>query len=309
MRKRYGALVSVLLLLLCLAGCSMPFSKKETGEQSYLQYYINSEETQLIEYDFETEESTTDGLIDAVADNLRQQKTGSDRSGLLTDAVSITDYRLEDKTLILNMSFEYTQLSKTREILIRAGLVKSFTQIDGVDSLIIQVGGENITNEDGSPVGAMKASDFVEAEGKEIDDYQKGTFKLYYANAAGDRLVCVEKEKYYLSSIPIERQLVDFLMESPEDDALQKTLPDNLEIINVTLSDGIVYVNLDASFLSGRPPLSDEIVVYSLVNTLLELEGATKVQIAIEGETNPAIMGEDINLNEFLTKNKAIMEE
>ena len=69
-----------------------------------------------------------------------------------------------------------------------------------------------------------------------------------------------------------------------------------------------MYVNLNDAFLNGTSEISERVVVYSLVNSLLELEGTTKVQISINGETK-YMLGDGIDLSKFLTKNTELIGE
>ena len=86
------------------------------------------------------------------------------------------------------------------------------------------------------------------------------------------------------------------------------TMPTDLKILNVTLADGIVYVNLNDAFLNVTPQVTENIMVYSLVNSLLELEGTQKVQISINGETK-FVLGDGIDLSQYLTRNTDLIQE
>ena len=101
---------------------------------------------------------------------------------------------------------------------------------------------------------------------------------------------------------------MELLLKGPVNDQLMATMPADLKILNVTLSDGIVYVNLNDAFLNGTAQVSEKAVVYSLVNSLLELEGTQKVQISINGETK-YVLGDGIDLSQYLTKNTELIRE
>ena len=68
---------------------------------------------------------------------------------------------------------------------------------------------------------------------------------------------------------------VELLLKGPLHTELKATLSPDVKILNVTLSDGAVYVNLNDAFLNGTSEISERVVVYSLVNSLLELEGTS----------------------------------
>lgn len=308
MKKRYACMILLLFLILLVSGCGRKGPDKTVSGDGLVQYYVNDDETKLIADNFKTDKTQTAELVTSIAENLKNQKSGNYKQRLLPEKVSIRDYRLENSQLILDMSSAYGELDKTREILTRAGLVKSFNQIDGVDSVQILIDGQKRTSDDGSELPAMTSVDFVEAEGREIDAYQYGTFTLYFADADGKHLVAEKQKVYYSTSVPKEREVVELLIRGPVSTELKATMPTDLKILNVTLSDGIVYVNLDETFLNGTAQVTEKVVVYSLVNSLLGLDGIQKVQISINGETK-YVLGDGIDLSQYLTKNTELIQE
>ena len=308
MKNIYCLWMMMLSLMLLVTGCG---KNKEDGSISadvLVQYYINEEETKLISADFDTDKMQTADLITDVVENLRTQENGKYTKRLLPENVSIQGHYLDNRMLILDMSESYRSLEKTREILIRAGLVKSFDQIDGVDSVQITINGAARMAADGSELPPMTLSDFIETEGREIDAYQYGTFTLYFADADGRHLVAEKQKVYYSTSVSREKEVMELLLKGPMNSQLLATMPTDLKVLNVTLSDGIVYVNLNDAFLNGTAQVTEKVVVYSLVNSLLELEGTQKVQISINGETKYAL-GDGIDLSQYLTKNTELLVE
>lgn len=308
MKKKYNYLILLFSFIFLLSGCADSGKEKESSSAGLYQYYINDNGTKLIADKFKTEKTQTADLVEVMAEYLIHQESGNHKQRLLPKNVSIQEYQLENRQVLLDMSPSYSDLQKTREILTRAGLVKSFNQIDGVDSVQILINGQQRLGADGTPMPAMTTADFVEAEGREIDAYQYGTFTLYFADSDGKHLVAEKQKVYYSASVPKEREVVELLLRGPIDTQLMATMPADLKILNVTLSDGIVYVNLNDVFLNGTPQVAEKTVVYSLVNSLLELEGTQKVQISVNGETKYAL-GDGIDLSQYLTKNTDLILE
>ena len=67
----------------------------------------------------------------------------------------------------------------------------------------------------------------------------------------------------------------------------------------MTTKDKICYVNFDSTFLTGAYDILPELTVYSIVDSLVEGTGATRVQITINGETNASYM-ETVDLSQPL---------
>jgi germination protein M len=273
-----------------------------------MQYYLNSEETKLVTEAFETEKTQAADQVAAMEETISVQKSSKGRISLLPENVSILECRLENHQLILNLNGAYYDMDRAKEILVRAGLVKSFVQLDNVDEVLIQVEGLGLKNSDGQDVGPMDTKDFVETEGREIDAYQYGTFTLYFANAEGDGLVREVRKVYYSTSVPMEREVVELLIQGPLGEDAQATMPSNLGILSVNVSDGIAYVNLDNTFVSGALALPDDLIIYSLVNSLVEGSGVERVQISVNGETNVSFRN-SVDLNQFFEENLTLVED
>ena len=63
------------------------------------------------------------------------------------------------------------------------------------------------------------------------------------------------------------------------------TLNPETKIIGVNIKDDICYVNLNNAFLTLTGNVTADTAIYSLVNSLTELPGVLKVQLAVDGET------------------------
>ncbi len=297
-----------MLCLLWVGGCAPVSSSGEKDKDALMQYYLNSEETKLVTEAFETEKTQAADQVAAMEETISVQKSSKGRISLLPENVSILECRLENHQLSLNLNGAYYDMDRAKEILVRAGLVKSFVQLDNVDEVLIQVEGLGLKNSDGQDVGPMDTKDFVETEGREIDAYQYGTFTLYFANAEGDGLVREVRKVYYSTSVPMEREVVELLIQGPLGEDAQATMPSNLGILSVNVSDGIAYVNLDNTFVSGALALPDDLIIYSLVNSLVEGSGVERVQISVNGETNVSFRN-SVDLNQFFEENLTLVED
>ena len=58
------------------------------------------------------------------------------------------------------------------------------------------------------------------------------------------------------------------------------------KLITITVVDGVCYVNMDETFLNQNQEISEQVVLYSIVDSLTELSSIDKVQISINGDTS-----------------------
>ena len=110
---------------------------------------------------------------------------------------------------------------------------------------------------------------------------------LYFANKEGNGLVKEECEVHYSSNISLDKLVMTKLIEGPENSELQATLPSGTKIVMISVADGICYVNLDETFKNDQNnKIMEQIVLYSIVNSLTELPDVQKVQLSINGDSS-----------------------
>ena len=59
-----------------------------------------------------------------------------------------------------------------------------------------------------------------------------------------------------------------------------------MKILSVVTANNICYVDFDENFLTEQSPVSAKMVIYSIVNSLLELDEIHRVQLSVKGETS-----------------------
>lgn len=85
--------------------------------------------------------------------------------------------------------------------------------------------------------------------------------------------------------LPAQRVLLA-LLDGPRQEGLLRLIPAGTELLELRLDDGVCEVNLSAAFVEGCPPdrVGQELLLYSLVNTLGSLETVSEVALWVEGE-------------------------
>lgn len=276
------------LLLTCgfaLAGCRESETAAEEGTVSV--YYINKAETKITPVahavEGQTKEEQVDEVIAALMENPVELSLRTPVNGY-----SIQSWELADTQLILDLSGEYRRISPTTEVLIRAALVRTLTQIAGIDHVALTINGEALTDSLGAAVGPMTADMFIDNAGNEINAYEKVRLKLYFANETGDRLVESSISWVYSSNISMEKLVVERLIAGPAEGTEEAwpVINPATKVVSVTVKDGTCYVNLDDGFLTQMYNVTGDVVIYSIVNSLVELPNVNKVQIAVNGETD-----------------------
>lgn len=302
MKKKVTAVLLFLLGLFCLWGCN-----QEEQESKYHLYYLSQEESRVVAEDYTPQASRETDLIQEFLDKLKEEPP-EELQPLLPQGVEINESALADKVLNLDMNSAYLEMDSTREILTRAGLVRTFTQISDISAVTITVNGTALKNADGTAVGRMTQESFVENSGKQINDYKYISMNLYFADSTGEKLVGESRSLYYSSNVPLERVVVEQLIKGPKESGHLATLPAETKILGVSLADNICYVNLDSSFEGEVAGVQPETTIYSIVNTLVSVCGVEEVQISVNGDTKVNFRDE-IELDQFFKSDPGMLQE
>ena len=125
-----------------------------------------------------------------------------------------------------------------------------------------------------------------ETEIEEVD-LRKTMITLYFQNAENKEL---QKESRLIDSKDLlmdpYAELLNMLIEGPESDFLQKTIPEGTKLLGVELVGNCLKVNFSKEFIenSSEDEKDKRNCVNSIVNTVTELNEVNSVKILINGE-------------------------
>ena len=105
----------------------------------------------------------------------------------------------------------------------------------------------------------------------------------------------------------MERLIIEQLIAGPETEGAYPTIPSNVKLLSISINDSVCSINLDAAFLNNTLPVQNDIPIYSIVNSLLELSTVNRVQIRINGSQD-AMFRDQIPLNIVFERNYDYIE-
>lgn len=304
--KKFLALSFLLLLGTWLLGCSREQST-ETSGTPYTVFYLNAAGNQLVGSESYTELTETDELVQELLSRMTNVPSELDCQSVLSDRVEKITWRVEENVLYLYMDANYAMMNSVREILCRAALTKTLTQIEGVDYLSIYCAEQPIVDASGNPVGMLAASDFVDSI-RDVNSFERTELILYFANAAGDKLVEEKREVMRNTNTSVEKLIVEQLIEGPERTDACPTIPKEVKLLNVSVNDSVCAINFDATFLTNTLEVEAYIPIYSIVNSLSELSTVSRVQIRINGSQDD-VFRDTIPLSTVFERNYEYLEE
>ena len=308
MKKSQNIILLLLMtvLMICLAGCGKQQNQGTSVEISYL----NKSETKIVTEEHYLEGATTKEMIVEVLTLLCSVPENKELKATLSGGINIINYSLEGEQVTVSLGEKYKELSRTTEVLTRAALVRSLTEIPGVTYVMITVGGEPLTDLAGNALGIMTADMFVDNEGEQMNSYEKVTICLYFANESGDSLIPINRELVHnidVSNISMEKLIVEQLIAGPANDESYPTINPQTKLLGVTVKDGICYVNLDSSFLTPVNNVTSDVTIYSIANSLVELSNINKVQVSIDGKKDVKFR-DKYNLTTIFERNLQLLQ-
>lgn len=281
MKKKRLWILLLAAVVLVLGGCK---SEKEETD-GYQIYYLNAEQTKISGKAYDTKETDTEKLVAEFLKDLAKDPEDVDYRKPIPNEVELLKTKLEGNQLSIWFDTDYYNMDAASEVLCRAAIVRTVTQIPDVNCVSIFIGDSPLVDAKNNVVGLMTAESFVENPKEQINSLQEATITLYFSNKNGDGLVTEKRDVHYSSNISMEKLIVEQLLKGPEKKDAKSAIPSGTKLVSVSAVDGVCYVNFDEGFTNQDYEIQEPIVIYSIVNSLSELSTVSKVQISVNGST------------------------
>ena len=217
---------------------------------------------------------------------------------------SLEECTLEDGTLTLELSDVFFTLSGIDRTLATACIVYSMTELPSVEAVVLAApegtGSDSLLSVPLTPKSFLLFDDSATSD--------EMTLKLYFSDAGARFLVEETRTRSFASEAEIPTYLVEELLSEPEKETSLRVLPEGTALREITLDDGLVTVDFSQAFLENAPKthVQARMAVFSLVNTLTELDEVERVQILCQGEKIDDYCG--LDLTKPLTREESALE-
>lgn len=301
--KRFLVILLLLSLVMMLGACrnrdkANPENSTEVGV-----YYVNTKTSALVCEKYQMISTKQKEQIDELLYMLKLAPENLLYKSAMMDVAVVREYYFnDDGSLTIDFEPSYTELTGIPEVLCRAAIVKTLSQLKGVEYIQFYVNGQPLLDSEGNLVGIMTKEDFIDNTGTEIK------VKLYFADEKGETLVEYLKEITYNGTGSLEEMVIKELMEGPEQIGMLRTIPEGTVLNKVEMKEGICYVDFNKKFMDKISGLSDEVAIYSIVNTLVELPYIKKVQFQINGD-KPSLFGDGLSLDGYFERDLSLLKE
>lgn len=224
------------------------------------------------------------------------------------------DFNMKNNKIELAFPNAYRDLSTADEILFRASLVYTLTELPFVSGVeIFVLNGENkevIQKADGTPLGMLNRDNLRVTPNITSEIVTIKRVELFFPNKELTGLVKEYRNiQIHLSSqTSTEKAILEEIIKGPKTDGLITLFPADVVISDIKLESKICYVDFASPIdtKTQTDTAKQELLLYSIVNSLILNDTVTeKVQILINGEradfsSKPYEKNEDIIIKNII---------
>lgn len=302
--RRILSLILISVLTISLFGCGEDKTEETSG--MYV-YYINKAGDELTKEEYRVKSDNVNSQITDLLDALSKDGDDKENKAAVPENVIVNGFKLDNGIVTVDFNSEYNHLENQTEVMCRAAVVLTLIQINAVDGIAFTVDDKPYEKVAGTKLGVMDASSFVSMLRGGDDQFARADFLLYFGNEDGSKLKKYDLKNANYGNKTKEEFIVDKLISGPDKNGYTATLNKNVKLRSVSSSNNICYVDFDESFLSERSGVLDEVCIYSIVNSLCELNDIHEVQITVNKDSD-IVYHKKISLREPLIRNLDLVE-
>lgn len=264
MKKRCLSLL--LALLLCFSLCSCSGDKKTSA----LQIYYPTVGSSLTAQSVSSRDYFGSGNIEALTTALLEELFGG--------KVQLVDWLQISDVLRLDLSAEYGELSGIDLTLAECCIVLTLCQLDSVDWVQINVAGIP-----GQVRPYLSPSNIIFTGAEE--EPREFLVELYFPRSGGRGLGFESRKLILTEDDDLYTEVTRALLAGPESTGLHSPFPEELEVLGSKLDGGVCHVNFSSHLLEPDASSAEhDLLLYSIVDTLGNLDSVNSVQLLVEGE-------------------------
>lgn len=265
MKKRFLCLLLALLLLFTLCACA------RNNKGSVLRiYYPSVVSDDLVAQSIASQDYYGPANIESLMSALLYDLFGND--------VSLVKWDQTGSLLRLTLSPEYGQRSGIDRTLTDCSITLTLCQLDSVSWVQINAPGSDNPY---STILSPKDMIFTGAE----EEPREISVVLYFPRSSGRGLGFESRTLTLTEDDDLYANVTAALLAGPEGLGLRSPFPEELEVLGSKLEGGVCHVNFSSHLLDVEaPPAEQDLLLYSIVDTLGNMDSVSSVQILVEGE-------------------------
>lgn len=285
--KRLLAIILIMLIICTpLMGCKKVKISENITEITL--YFGNSKQNTLVEENRSVTINEGDKQEAVLIKELLKGPMLPANSRVLTRDCELLSINTNNGLATVDLSSDYYDFEDAPnkdaiELLARYSIVSTLCTLPYINRVEILIDGAPLINSAGKTVGAISINDIINGDNGEAGKAQK-FITLYFASKNGELLV-TERRRTDITDYNLETRVVQELVAGSKSQNTINLIAPETKVLSVETKEGICFVNLSHDFIKKYTGGSGGVLlcIYSIVNTLTELDGVDKVQFLIDG--------------------------
>ena len=193
---------------------------------------------------------------------------------ILTPDIKLEDVQTKNIECILTLSSRYLEIPEQKRAEINACITHTMCSLPDIEQVTLNCEEKTLT---------FTSDDFITSSPR--THHNMYTANLYFASESGDMLTKEERTVSLESENSLEYLVLTELIIGPSDIPAKRLLSEKIKINNVEVNEGTCIIDLSPEFISSssHTELTEQLTVYSIVNTMTELPLINSVRFLING--------------------------
>jgi len=244
-------------------------------------YFFNETEETIVAEPRQIKYDNEKYLTNIVIDELKKGPKNNKNKPILEQNIEILSLNENNRDITVDLSEQFITGDNSKTLLTTYAIVKSLCQLSDVKSVLVTCCGENITSSDGTVIGFLSDKDIDLVTDTMTKDSKR--IVLYFADKNGDCLITENRTIKITDTNPVEQYVVIELIKGPLSSDAKSILSQDTELISAQTTDNVCFVNFKSGFIEKNTG-NEKLTIYSIVNSLCELDGVNSVQFLIDGK-------------------------
>lgn len=306
-RKKVIAIAVAIVVLIVAVICAVFINYDRTTEKVSIDlYFINEDGTGIVSNPQKIRYKDEEDLIRSALEMLRKGPPAGKLGDIMPKDTEISGIEFSGGGfLTVYFSDKFLSEDPSRNVLNVYAVVKTLCSTAHVSSVKVLVNGQPVKDRDGKPLEYISASDInLETEEYRSELREVG---LYFADSSGKKLVCEKRTIKITDQQPIEQYIINELIKGTKNKKLKSLLSDKTVLVSVEVQENICYLNFKSNFLTDNSGTAEheKMVIYSIVNSLTELQMLARVQFYMDGKRVDNFGS--VEINDYIERNTSII--
>ncbi len=278
MHKRILMLLLSAVLILNLSACAE--TENNNDKDKLAVYYVNNgkyEESvayiRSVDYYLERGEDAVNNALDF----LGTSPENGDLASAFVKGTRIYSYELNDRVIDVTLSPAYLLLTELEKNSVKCCLALTLCGLKEIEYVNIYV--------DGKLIDGMLDDRMMIIEDTDTNEFEKRIY-LYLPDENNYYLRSEERVLTVGQDVLLAEYVIEELIKYTGADGVRTAMPNNTKLLSVEVKNGVCTVDFSDEFVANRPVTAAEqrLTVYSVVNSLCDLENIDAVEFRIEGK-------------------------